>query len=140
MNLSVDLQKFLKTLFLLLLFIMLSILASCGPVVYTAPPAGPPPPSWFYPNRVEVVRYVYFPELRIYFDMYTHTYLYMDGGVWVRRDTLPPRFRSRDLSRYKYRRIPGYRSDDIAPYDQGQRRNSGRSNKEYIRRNGTKNP
>ena len=83
------------------------------------------------PNRVEIVRYVYFPELRIYFDMYTHTYLYVDGGVWVRHEHLPPRYRTRDLSRYKYQRIPGYRSDDIAPYDRDQRRNSGRSNREY---------
>jgi hypothetical protein len=133
MNLSVDLQKLLKTLLLLILFVILSLFASCGPVVYTAAPPGPPPPSWFYPNRVEVVRYVYFPELRIYFDMYTHTYLYLDSGVWVRRDRLPARLGGRDLSRYKYRRIPGYRSDDITPYDRQQRQNSGRSNREYNR-------
>ena len=131
MNLSIDLQRLLKTLILAFLFAILSFLASCGPVVYTSSHPGPPPPAWFYPNRVEVVRYVYFPELRIYFDMYTHTYLYLDGGIWVRRETLPSRYRSRDLSRYKYQRVPGYRSDDIAPYDRDQRRNSGRSNKTY---------
>ncbi len=133
MNLSVDLRRFFKTFFLLLLFIVLSLLASCGPVVYTTAHTAPPPPSWFYPNRVEVVRYVYFPELRIYFDMYTHTYLYLDGGVWVRRENLPARYRNYNLNRYKYRRIPGYRNDDITPYDRDQRRNSGRSNRDYNR-------
>lgn len=129
MDLSADFRKFLKTLFLLILFIVLSLLASCGPVVYTSAPPSPPPPAWFYPNRVEVVRYMYFPELRIYFDLYSSTYLYLDDGIWVRHKTLPPRYRNYDLSRYRYKRIPGYRSDDITPYDRDQRRNSGRSNR-----------
>ncbi len=135
MNLSLDLRQLLKTLLLLFLLVVLSLLASCGPVVYTSTRSGPPPPAWFYPNRVEVVRYVYFPELRIYFDMYTHSYVFLEGGSWVRRNTLPPRYRNYNLNRYKYQRVPGYRSDDIAPYDQNQRRNSGRSNKDYNRRN-----
>jgi hypothetical protein len=132
MELKMEFRRLMRMLFLLFLFILLSLLASCGPVVYTTNQPGPPPPPWFYPNRVEVVRYVYFPELRIYFDLYSRNYLYLEGGTWVRRNELPPRYRNYNLQRYRYRTIPGYRSEDIAPYDRDQRRNSGRSNREYL--------
>lgn len=112
---------------LFLIYLILMLLASCGPVVFTSH-AGPPPPPWFYPHRVEVVRYVYFPELTLYFDLRTHTYLYRDGGSWIRHRELPPRYRSYDLSRQRYERIRGYEQDDIKPYDQS-RTNSGRSNR-----------
>ena len=112
---------------LFLLYLLLLLLASCGPVVYTSH-AGPPPPPWFYPHRVEVVRYVYFPELTVYFDLRTHTYLIREGNTWIRHPDLPPRYRSYDLSRQRYERIRSYDQDDIGPYDQS-RRNSGRSNR-----------
>ena len=113
---------------LFLLYVLLLLFASCGPVVYTSH-AGPPPPPWFYPHRVEVVRYVYFPELRVYFDLRTHSYLYLEGSVWTRNRELPSRYRHPDLNRYRYQRIRGYEQDDIKPYDDQSRRNSGRSNR-----------
>lgn len=114
---------------LFLIYLILMLLASCGPVVFTSQ-ASPPPPPWFYPHRVEVVRYVYFPELTVYFDLRTHTYLYREGNTWIRQLELPPRYRSYDLSRQRYERIRSYDRDDIGPYDQS-RRSSGRSNRAY---------
>lgn len=37
---------------------------SCGPVIISSRIGNPPLP-WFYHNWVEVVRYVYFPEISI---------------------------------------------------------------------------
>ncbi|WP_222983390.1 hypothetical protein [Flagellimonas meishanensis] len=110
------------------------LFAGCGPVVWTASIQHPPPP-WFYPNRLEVVRYVYFPEYSIYYDLTTRVYLYFDGGIWVRRTTLPPRYRTLDLSRARYERIKGYRNDNIQPYHQEHNANRGRSNRSGVRRN-----
>lgn len=123
-----------KALGLLLLYVLLILMASCGPVVYTSRSGNPPPP-WFYPNRVEVVRYVYFPEFRIYYDFTTRNYIYFEGNVWVRNITLPPRYRNLNLNRSRYQRIPGYRDDDIGRYHDQYRKNSGRSNRNYRSRN-----
>lgn len=116
----------IKSLFLAIIVLMLT--AACGPVLVTSR-QGPPPPPWFYPNRVEVVRYVYFPDLVVYYDLRTRMYVYLDGNVWIRRDNLPPRYRTYDLSRQRYRRIPGYEADNIREYHDNQRKNSGRSNR-----------
>ena len=102
------------------------LLMGCGPVLITSRPASPPPP-WFYPNRLEVVRYVYFPELTIYYDLNTSMYVYLDGGVWIRRKVLPPRYRSYNLRRSRYVRIRDYRGDRIEEYHNN-RSNRGRSN------------
>ena len=110
------------------------VLLSCGPVVLTSRPNNMPPP-WFYPNRLEVVRYVYFPEYSIYFDLSARTYLYFDGGVWARSKVLPPRYRSIDLSRRRYRRIPNYNDDNIRRYHEEHNANRGRSNQNTPRSN-----
>ena len=112
---------FIPTLFFL-------VLASCGPVIFTSRPSNPPPP-WFYPNRLEVVRYVYFPEYSIYFDLTARTYLYLDGGVWIRRKVLPSRYSNIDLRRSRYRRIPNYNDDNIRQYHDEYNANRGRSNR-----------
>ncbi|MGB5499563.1 MAG: hypothetical protein WBM77_11600, partial [Maribacter sp.] len=70
-----------KTLKCALILISALVLSSCGTVVISSRPNHPPPP-WFYPNRLEVVRYVYFPEISIYYDLTARTYLYLDGGIW----------------------------------------------------------
>ena len=98
----------------------------CGPVIFTSRPANPPPP-WFYPNRVELVRYVYFPDLTIYYDLHSSMYVYLEGGVWIRRKVLPPRYRSYNLERSRYRRIRDYRGDKIDDYHRRQQ-DRGRSN------------
>lgn len=117
-----------KSGILFILVIVLLLLARCGPVVVTSPPNNPPPP-WFYPNRVEVVRYVYFPEYSIYYDLSARTYLYLDGGIWVRRNVLPSRYRSIDLRRSRYERIRNYNDDNIRSYHEEHNANRGRSNR-----------
>lgn len=123
-----DVRSLQRAIGLFLLYVLMMLMASCGPVVITSRP-GPPPPPWFYPNRVEVVRYVYFPELTVYFDLTTHTYVCWEGNAWIRRPDLPPRYRNYDLSRQRYERIKGYDKDDISPYHEQYRSNSGRSNR-----------
>lgn len=113
---------------LILATMISSLLASCGPVVITSRTANPPPP-WFYPNRLEVVRYVYFPEFSIYYDLSAYTYLYIDAGVWVRRSVLPPRYRHIDLRRARYERIRDYNDDNIRRYHDENNANRGRSNR-----------
>ncbi|MGB5668311.1 MAG: hypothetical protein WBM53_15855 [Maribacter sp.] len=117
---------------LLVLFSAL-LISSCGPVVISSRPNYPPPP-WFYPNRLEVVRYVYFPEYSIYYDLSARTYLYLDGGIWVRRNVLPPHYRNLDLSRSRYERIRNYNDDNIRKYHDENNANRGRSNRTTPRR------
>ena len=119
---------------LILTVITLLILGSCGPVVISSRPGNPPPP-WFYPNRLEIVRYVYFPEHHFYYDLSASTYLYLDGGIWVRRKVLPPRYRNLDLRRSRYERVKGYRGDNIRQYHQENNANRGRSNRNTPRSN-----
>ncbi|MCP4978565.1 MAG: hypothetical protein GY931_20660 [Maribacter sp.] len=120
-------RQLLKTLVLFVAYIILLAFASCGPVVISSRPSSPPPP-WFYPNRLEVVRYVYFPEISIYYDITARTYLYLDGGLWVRHSVLPARYRNYDLRRSRYERIRNYHDDNIRRYHDEHNANRGRSN------------
>ncbi|MET7028261.1 hypothetical protein [Sediminicola luteus] len=106
-------MKISKTGVFLLVIVM--FLGSCGPVVISSRPNHPPPP-WFYPNRVELVRYVYFPEYSIYYDFHDRTYIYWDTGVWLRASVLPLRYRNINLSRTRYKRINNFRGDNIQRY------------------------
>ena len=106
----------------------LVFLSSCGPVVISSRPNHQPPP-WFYPNRLEIVRYVYFPEFSIYYDLSSRSYLYLDGGIWVRHNVLPPRYRHIDLSRQRYERVKNYQDENIRSYHDEHNANRGRSNR-----------
>lgn len=117
-----------KSGILFIMVVVLLLLARCGPVVVTSRPHNPPPP-WFYPNRIEVVRYVYFPEYMIYYDLSARTYLYLEGNVWVRRNTLPPRYSHINLGRSRYERIRDYSDDNIRGYHDEHNANRGRSNR-----------
>ena len=119
---------------LLVLFFFMA-LASCGPVVVTSRVGNPPPP-WFYPNRLEVVRYVYFPDMNMYYDLTTHVYIYLEGGIWVRRNVLPPRYREVNLRRSRYERIRNYSDDNIRRYHEENNLNRGRSNRSVRRSTG----
>tara|TARA_R110002051_G_scaffold75877_1_gene138047 strand:+ start:18713 stop:19081 length:369 start_codon:yes stop_codon:yes gene_type:complete len=88
---------------------------SCGPIVLLSRPEQPLPP-WFYPNRVEAVRYVYFPEHTIYYDLYLRNYLYLNNNIWVRVNVLPERYSAINLNRSRYVRVTGYRGDTIRQY------------------------
>lgn len=90
-------------------------LESCGPVIISSRPSQPPPP-WFYPNRVVNIRYVYFPDFMIYYDLSLRSYLYLDNGVWVNTTILPPRYRTVDLRRARQVRVNNYFGDNIKEY------------------------
>lgn len=127
-----------KSLVLLITVLLLLFLASCGPVVISSR-VGQPPPPWFYPNRLEIVRYVYFPEYSFYYDLSTRSYLYLDGGAWVRQNILPPRYRNIDLSRARYERIRNYSDENIRRYHDENNANRGRSNRTVPRSNNRRN-
>jgi len=120
-----------KTIFLtlVLLFSFVLSLESCGPVVVTSR-IGTPPPPWFYPNRAEVVRYIYFPEHEIYYDFSLRSYIYLDNNIWITADILPSRFNHINLRRSHNVRIHDYFGDDIKRYhnDNRYRSNINRSN------------
>lgn len=120
-----NMKKAKKTLHYLSILIVF-VLVGCGPVVISSRPNHPPPP-WFYPNRLELVRYVYFPEFRIYYDLNTRNYIYLEGNIWIRNEVLPPRYRNYNLRKSRYVRIKDYHGDNIERYhDNNSRR--GRSN------------
>ncbi len=123
-----------RTYVMVLLFLISALaLESCGPVVLSSRSESPPPP-WFYPNRVEMVRYVYFPEYSIYYDLTLSNYLYLNNGVWIRVKVLPPRYNNINLNRSKYVRVKGYRGDNIRTYH---KENNVRSNTRTSRRTNT---
>jgi len=123
-----------KTILFIGLFLALSGFQACGPVIVSHRLADPPPP-WFYPNRVETVRYVFFPEFSIYYDLSTRNYIYLDSGIWRRNRVLPSRYRSYNLNRSRYERVHNYYDDNIERYHNQNNSNRGRSNKSVNRRN-----
>ena len=111
----------------LLLLISAVAIESCGPVVISSR-LETPLPSWFYPNRVEMVRYVYFPEHMIYYDLSLRNYIYLDNNVWVRVNVLPPRYRAINLNRSRFARVKTYRGDNISRYHRENNTTRRRSN------------
>lgn len=118
-----------KTRYVIVLLLLISTVAmeSCGPMVISSRPETPPP-SWFYPNRVELVRYVYFPEHMIYYDLYLRNYLYLNNNVWVRVNVLPPSYSSINLNRSRFVRVKTYRGDNISRYHRENNTTRRRSN------------
>ena len=108
-------MKKFKLLIISILLVSLSSFESCGPVIISSRPSQPTPP-WFYPNRVVNVRYVYFPDFMIYYDLSLRSYLYLDNGVWVTTTILPPRYRTIDLRRARHIRVNNYFGDNIKEY------------------------
>ncbi|GAA4280945.1 hypothetical protein [Gaetbulibacter aestuarii] len=96
------------------------ILESCGPVIISSRP-NYPVPGWFYPHRVINVRYVYFPEYTIYYDLTLRNYLYLDNGVWIRVNTLPPRYNHINFRHAKQVRVDNYFGDNIRVYHNDRR-------------------
>lgn len=123
-----------KSFLVILLFALLFGLESCGPVVFSPYPEAPPPP-WFYPNRVEAVRYVYFPEYMIYYDLSLRNYIYYSNGIWLTVDVLPTHFSHVNLRRSRFVHIRDYRGDNISRYHQENNVNRGRSNSDRNSRN-----
>ncbi|WNH13085.1 hypothetical protein [Thalassobellus suaedae] len=119
----------IKGRYVMVLLVLISALAieSCGPVVLSSRLETPPPP-WFYPNRVEMVRYVYFPEYSIYYDLSLRNYIYLNNNVWVRVNVLPPRYRAINLNRSRFVRVKTYRGDNISEYHRENNATRRRSN------------
>lgn len=112
-----------------LLFVIGLFLSSCGSVVVTSRP-NHPPPIWFYPNRLEVVRYVYFPEHSIYYDLTLSNYLYLKINVSLRAKILPHSYNTINLNRIRYVRIKDFRGDNIKQYhNENNIRRSDKTNK-----------
>lgn len=108
-------MKYLKQLAIGMLLLSMTSLGSCGPVVISSRPSSPPPP-WFYPNRVVNVRYVYFPEFSIYYDLTLRNYIYFDNGAWITVNVLPPRFNTINFRKTKQIRVNNYFGDHIRDY------------------------
>lgn len=109
-----NMKKYMILIFLIFITGVFT-LDSCGPVVISSRPEAPPPP-WFYPNRIEFVRYVYFPEYLIYYDISLRHYIYFENGYWITSSVLPPRYRTVNLRRSRYVRIRDYHGDNISSY------------------------
>jgi len=107
-------RKF-KFFTLALIAISMFAIESCGPVLITSRFQTPPPP-WFYPNRAETLRYVYFPDHLIYYDLSLRTYIYLNNGTWISASILPPRFNRVNFRRSRSVRVHNYFGDDIRTY------------------------
>ena len=108
-------MKNVKLFTIALLLLSMGSLESCGPVIISSRPSIPPP-SWFYPNRVVNVRYVYFPDYIVYYDLTLRNYIYLDNGVWLTVNVLPSRFNTINFRRTRQVRVDNYFGDNIRDY------------------------
>lgn len=102
-------------------FISFLTLLNCSPILIPYDDYEPLPP-WFYPNRIESIRYVYFPEHSIYYDITLRNYIYYDHDRWSRSRNLPSRYNDINLNRSRYQRIRNYHEDDIGNYHDSHRK------------------
>ena len=72
------------------------------------------PPQWG-PSGYSDVRYYYLPDVQAYYDVPSSMFIYYNGYSWVRRSSLPSRYRNYDL--YNGYKVPmsDYRGD--RPYN-----------------------
>ncbi len=108
-------MKRIQSLAMTVLFMVVFSLEGCGPVIISSRPQHPMP-EWFYPHRVVNVRYVYFPEYSIYYDITLRNYLYWDSGVWLRVNVLPSRYHNINFRKTRQIRVENYFDDDISRY------------------------
>ncbi|MFT7250836.1 MAG: hypothetical protein ACI9FW_000553 [Flavobacterium sp.] len=104
-----------KRKYFLLILLFMFIIESCGPIIIS-PSSEIPPPNWFYPNRIENVRYVYFPEHMIYYDLSLQNYIYLNNGIWLAVKVLPSYYSSINLRRSRIVYVKAYRGDNISLY------------------------
>lgn len=121
-------MKRIRILIIAFLLVSMTGLESCGPVIISSRPSTPPPP-WFYPGRAINVRYVFFPDHMIYYDLTLRSYIYLDNGAWITVNVLPPRFRTINLRRARQVRVDNYFGDNIREYHKNRKANiKGRRN------------
>ena len=56
----------------------------------------PSPPMWG-PAGYSGIQYYYLPDVESYYDIQTSMFIYYSGGAWIRRASLPSRYRNYDL-------------------------------------------
>ncbi|WP_231555138.1 hypothetical protein [Cellulophaga sp. Hel_I_12] len=129
-----EMKNLIRSFLLFLVYLTLLMLSSCGTIVFSSK-SNNLPPSWFYPNRLEMVRYVYFPDYSFYYDLSANSYVYLDAGVWVRRSSLPLRYKDIDLRRSRYERVRNYTDDNIRSYHDNYSKSKYRTSKNSATRN-----
>ena len=53
-------------------------------------------PVWG-PTGYDHVEYYYLPDIEVYYNVSQHVFFYYEGGRWISRSSLPPRYRGYDL-------------------------------------------
>lgn len=122
-----------KRKYLLVILIFTLLIESCGPIIIS-PSSETLPPYWFYPNRIENVRYVYFPEHMIYYDLSLQNYIYLNNGIWLTVKVLPSYYNSINLRRSRFVCVKGYRGDNISLYHRENNTNRTRTSERSTRR------
>jgi len=104
-----------KLFIIIILFVSMMGFNNCGPVIISSRPSHPTP-HWFYPNRVVNVRYIYFPEYTIYYDLTLRKYIYLNNGSWLTVNILPSRFNTINFRHTRQIRVDNYFGDNIRDY------------------------
>lgn len=55
-------------------------------------------PIWG-PTGYDLVEYYYLPDMDVYYHVPQQRFYYLEGGSWISRSSLPPRFKGYDLYR-----------------------------------------
>lgn len=83
-------MKSIKLLIAGILFFITAIAFSQVTIVVGSPPA-------WGPAGYSNVQYYYLPDVESYYDVHNSRFIYYERGTWVRRATLPKRYRTYDL-------------------------------------------
>jgi hypothetical protein len=87
-------MKFLKNYFFY--SIAFFALLSCGTSSYVEEEPQYINPDWA-PAYSPGVRYYYFPDIEVYYDLSARDYVYLQNGQWLFSSTLPPYYHDYDL-------------------------------------------
>lgn len=87
-----NIRKNIKTIFLLV-----GVMLFLNACVVARAPGHHHPPSLHDTH----VHWFYYPDYQVYYHSVDHYYYYLDGGVWIRATTLPPRFILHDSRRVR---------------------------------------
>lgn len=124
-------------LLLSVLFLIMLLLNSCSGTRYAQDESyssySPPPWAPAYGYRADT-RYVFFPEIGVYYDLYQNNYIYPYGNSWVVVQRLPPAYSSYDLRRLRHQQLT-YR-DNPQHYSPGSQSSSNDNPAQYTPRRG----
>jgi hypothetical protein len=81
--------------------LLLALLMVFSGLLFEGFAQGPPPWAPAHGYRAKA-RYTYFPSLGFYFDSRGGFYLFRESGVWVRKSTLPSKYKNYNWSKYRY--------------------------------------